>query len=72
MNTNITIAATSTDAAIEATIRTEFPEAPAEVDTAVADLIERVQAAAAQVNADKRDEVEITDEYLNITVTVAA
>ena len=72
MNTNITIAATNTDAAIEATIRAEFPEAPAEVDTTIAELIERVQSAAYQVSAGKRNEIEITDEYLSITVTVAA
>lgn len=72
MNTNLTITATNTDATIEATIRAEFPEAPAAVDTAVTYLIERVQSAAYQVSAGKRDDVEITDEHLDITVTVAA
>lgn len=66
------ITATRTDAAIEATIRAEFPEAPAAVYTAVTRLIERVQSAAYQVSAGKRDDAEITDEYLDITVTVAA
>lgn len=66
------IAATSTDAAIDATIRAQFPEAPAEVDTAVADLIDRVQSAAYQVNAGKRGDVEITAEHLDITVTITA
>ena len=70
MNTNITIAAASTDAAIETTIRAEFPDAPAEVNTAVDHLIERVQSAAYQVNAGKRGSVDITDEHLDITVTI--
>lgn len=72
MNTNITITAASTDAAIEATIRAEFPAAPAAIDTAVTCLIERVQSAAYQVSTGKRDDVEVTDEHLDITITVAA
>ena len=70
MNTNITIAAASTTAAIDATIRAEFPDAPAEVDTAVDHLIDRAQSAAYQVSAGKRGDVEIADEHIDITVTI--
>ena len=70
MNTNITIAAATTDDTIDATIRAEFPDAPAEVDTAVDHLIDRAQSAASQVSAGKRGDVEITDEHLDITVTI--
>ena len=70
MNTRLTITATSTDATIDATIRAEFPDAPAEVDTAVDHLIDRAQSAAYQVSAGKRGSVDITDEHLDITVTI--